>query len=429
MDIIGFPPVPPLELLPLRAQAAIRDRWLERRLQTLLPGLMDRAAIDMWILVAREYNEDPILRTMLPAEWLSARRRTILVLHRREDGVERVAVSRYPVGRAFGSVWNPESEPDQWARLAEVVRERDPKRIGVNLSKSFAHADGLVATERDLLERALPETYRGRLVSAEPLAVGWLESRIPEEMEIYPQLVRLGREIIHAGFTPEALAPGRTSTTDLVWWYRERIQSLGLTAWFQPTVELQRAEPPDPNRGFADKDVEETIRPGDLVHVDLGIVYLGLHTDIQQHAYVLLPGESEPPAGLREGMRLCNRVQDLVAREMRGGRSGNEVLAAVRAACRSEELGATIYSHPLGVHGHAAGATIGLWDQQGGVPGSGDYPVLPSTVWSIELNVRVPVPEWAGREVRIMLEEDAHFDGEELRFLDGRQRALALIRS
>ncbi|MEZ4647369.1 MAG: M24 family metallopeptidase [Candidatus Eisenbacteria bacterium] len=427
MDIPGFDPVPPFRLLPLREQAALRNSWLERRLATVLPALMDRAGIDLWVLVAREYDEDPVLRTMLPAEWLSARRRTLLLLHRTPQGVDAIAVSRYPVGRSFRSVWTPETEPDQWARFAECVSACDPSRIGIDTSPRFAHADGISATERDRLLAALPDPYRGRVVSAEVLAVGWLETRIPEEMEIYPGLVRLGREIIHAGFGPEALSPGTTTTEDLVWWYRERIQSLGLVAWFQPTVEVQRPAPRVSAEIGTRTDGGEVILPGDLVHVDLGVVYAGLHTDTQQHAYVLRDGETSAPPGLEAAMRRCNRVQDLLVAELRPGRSGNDVLAAARAACAKEGLDATLYSHPLGVHGHAAGATIGLWDQQGGVAGSGDYPVHPQTVWSIELNVRADVPEWAGQSVRIMLEEDAHLGADGVVFLDGRQESLALV--
>ena len=471
MELPGFDPISPFRLLSLREQAALRDSWLERRLQTVLPGLMDRAGIDLWVLVAREYDEDPVLRTMLPAEWLSARRRTLLLLHRTPAGVDAIAVSRYAVGRSFRSVWTPEAEPDQWARFAECVEECDPRRIGIDMSPRFAHADGISATERDRLLAALPDRYRGRVVSAEALAVGWLETRIPEEMETYPGLVRLGREIIHAGFGPDALQPGVTTTDDLVWWYRERIQSLGLVAWFQPTVEVQRgpldastqrgptasAETGATQRGpAASSETGATQRglmasaetgtakvgaaatgpagvrtnvilPGDLLHVDLGVVYLGLHSDTQQHAYVLREGETSAPAGLEGAMRQCNQVQDLLMAELRPGRSGNEVLSAARSACESHGLDATLYSHPLGVHGHAAGATIGLWDQQHGVPGPGDYLVYPNTVWSIELNVQANIPEWGGQRVRIMLEEDAYLDADGIRFLDGRQQVLALV--
>ncbi len=428
MALHGFPDVSRLKPLPLREQAQLRNEWIRTRLNTVVPRLMERADIAMWIIIAREYNEDPVFATMAPTEWLSARRRTILVFSRRGDGeVTRTAVARYAVGDFFEAAWDPAVEPDQWACLARVIREQDPKNIAVNMSKSFAHADGLAATDRDDLFAALPSGYlESRVVSAEPLAVGWLETRIPEEMEVYPGLCRLAREIIHEGLSREVIMPGKTTTADLVWWYREKIRALGFHAWFHPTVELQRALPADKDRAFQDKHKEEVIQPGDLVHVDLGIVYMGLHTDTQQHAYVLLPGESEAPEGLRAAMSACNRVQDLLLEEFHPGRTGNEVLAAARRRAMEAGLRPSIYTHPLGVHGHAAGATVGLWDQQDGVSGSGDYRVWADTAWSIELNTQCHVSEW-GRDVLIMLEEDAYLGPEGMKYIDGRQTSLVLL--
>lgn len=436
-------------ILPLRDRAALMDRWLERRLEAVVPGLMRRQGIDLWIVAAREYNEDPVIETMLPATWMAARRRTVLILHDRgearpgagaegegggPDGVERLAVARYDIG-AFPRAWNPEEQPDQWARVAELVAERDPERIAVHRSSTFALADGLTATEDEALMAALPARYRDRVVSGERLAIGWLETRIPEEMEVYPQIVRIAHAIIAEGFSDEAIQPGVTTTEDLVWWYRERVAELALDTWFQPGVSVQRA-PPVGGRGgdtgraegdFSSRPDESVIRPGDLLHVDFGITYLGLNTDTQQHAYVLRRGEADAPEGLKRALAVGNRLQDLLTDEFIAGRTGNEILAAALARAEDEGIEAAIYTHPIGYHGHGAGPTIGLWDQQGGVPGRGDYPLFPNTAHSIELNAAVPVPEWGGERVRIMLEEDAFFDGEETWYIDGRQTELWLI--
>ena len=417
-------------VLSLREQAEFRDRVLLERLETLAPRLMRREGIDVWVLAAREYNEDPVLETMLPATWMAARRRTILVFH--DPGgaapVERLAVARYSIGAFFEKAWDKAEQPDQWARVAELVTERDPARIAIDVSSTFALADGLSHTEHEAFIAALGDEYAGRLVSAERLAIGWLETRIPSELEVYPSLCRIAHTIIAEGLSERAVQPGQSTTKDLEWWYRERIHAAGLQTWFHPSVSVQRATSDEHAGDFSSKPGEERIRRGDLIHVDFGITYLDLNTDTQQHAYVLRPGETEAPQGLRDGLRAGNRLQDLLNAEYAVGRSGNEVLAAARAAAIAEGLVPSIYTHPLGLHGHGAGATIGLWDQQEGVPGRGDYPVQPDTVWSIELNVTVPVPEWDGQEVRIMLEEDAWFDGERVRWLDGRQEELFLIR-
>ena len=424
-------------ILSLREQAEVRDRWLGLRLQRVLPGLMTRTGIDLWIVSAREYAEDPVLETMLPATWLRARRRTILVFgldvsEELHDGpappLECLAVSRYGVGRHFQAAWDPEEEPDQWRALAKLVEQRDPRRIALDVSPVFALADGLSASERDALVAALPAGWDERIVSAEELAVGWLETRTDEELEVYPSLCRMAHAIIAEGLSERAVQPGVTTTTDLEWWFRERVRALGLDTWFHPSVTVQRARDAHASGSFADQGPPETIRRGDLVHVDFGITYLGLNTDTQQHAYVLRAGESEAPSGLRDGLATANRLQDILIAEFATGRTGNQILLAALARAREAGIAATIYTHPLGYHGHGAGPLIGLWDRQEGVPGAGDYPLWPRTAFAIELNAVCEVPEWDGQEARFMLEEDAVFDGRAVRWLAGRQIELLLIR-
>jgi Xaa-Pro aminopeptidase len=417
-------------ILPMRERALVIDRWLEDRVQTVLPGLMRRTGIDLWVLISREYNEDPVLRSFLPATWQSARRRTMLLIHDRGEGqpLETLAIARYDVGATFSKAWDKERHGDQWQRLAQLIAEREPQAIGVNVSDTFALADGMTHTEYGLLKEALAPELRERMVSAEALAIGWLETRSAGEMMVYPQLCRIAHEVIAEGLSEAVIQPGVTTTQDVAWWYRDRVREIGLSAWFHPSVSLQRAESPerDLKTAIAAQDDEAVIRPGDLLHVDFGITYLRLNTDTQQHAYVLRAGESEAPAALRAALATGNRLQDILTEAFVAGRSGNEILAAVRARAEAEGIRGAIYTHPIGNHGHGAGTTIGLWDQQGGVPGAGDYPLYPQTAWSIELYAESDLPAW-GKPVRIMLEEDAFFDGEAVRYLDGRQRELWLI--
>lgn len=415
-------------ILDLKTQGQIRDQWLEERVQTILPELMERSGIDMWILISKEYNEDAVLRTMLPSSWLSARRTTMLVIYKNGEEMETLACARYDVGSVFKKAWDKESQPDQWKRLAEIIQERDPQKIGVNRSPDFGLADGLSSTHYELLLSVLPEKYQQRIVSAEPLAIGWLETRTAAEMIVYRQIVRIAHEIIAEGFSEKVIQPGITTTDEVVWFFRERIRELGMTAWFHPTVDVQRPEPGegDSNRSFSSRPDAAIIQPGDLVHCDFGITYLGLNTDTQENAYILKAGETEAPAYLKEAFKKGLATMDFLTNEFSTGRTGNEILADALRKGKAAGLQPTIYTHPIGYHGHGAGPTIGLWDQQGGVPGKGDYPMYPNTAYSIELNTRVFIPEW-NKEIRMMMEEDAFFDGEKVEYIDGRATQLLLV--
>ena len=211
---------------------------------------------------------------------------------------------------------------------------------------------------------------------------------------------------------------------------RQKIRDLGFLAWFQPSIDLQAEDVDMIPMGRSKIEGERrTIMPGDLIHCDVGFRYLGLHTDVQQNAYVLKPGEINAPEGLKKAITLGNRLQDIHAESMITGRTGNEILKAAREKAKTEGIKASIYTHPIGFHGHAAGPIIGLWDNQRGVPGMGDYELFNDTCYSIELNVRCGIPEWGGKQIRMSLEQDAVFTKGKLRFLAGRQKKLHLVGS
>ncbi len=418
------------KILSMQERAEVTDRWLKERVETVLPTIMRRSGIDMWVIIAREYNEDPVIKTLLPATWQSARRTTMLIAYDPGEGkpLETFGMSRYNTGELFKTVWNKEQQPDQWQALAEMIVDKNPKKIGINKSETFALADGISSTHYEKLISVLPKTYQSRVVGAEDIAIGWLETRTESEMLVYQNIVRIAHQIIAEGFSEKVIQPGITTTNDVVWWYRDRIRELGFTAWFHPSVSIQRKDPEsfDHLRSFSERPEQQVIYPGDLLHVDFGITYLRLNTDTQQHAYVLKSGEREVPGFLKEAFKKGNRVQDILTSNFKEGRSGNEILKATLDQCKAEDLKGVIYTHPIGFHGHAAGPTIGLWDQQGGVPGKGDYPLYKNTAHSIELNAGVFLPEW-DKEIRIMLEEDAFFDGENVRYIDGRQTEIMTI--
>ena len=418
------------QILSEREQSRVVDEILQERFNTVLPMLMERTGIDMWLIISREYNEDPVLRTMLPSTWLSARRTTMIVFFNdsKTKKIEKLAIARYNVGESIKASWDMKKFPDQFDALLDIIKTRSPKKIAINTSKDFGHADGLDHTHYVMLMEKLGKELSGRVVSAEPLAVGWMETRTEREMQIYTQLVRISHDIIKEGFSDKVITPGITTSDDLVWWFRQKVTSLGLTTWFHPSVSIQRSDSLsfEHLRNFSDRPKDDVVRPGDLLHVDFGITYLRLNTDVQQHAYVLLPGETDAPASIKKAFANGNRLQDILTSNYRTGRSGNEILLASLNQAKSEGIVPSIYTHPLGFNGHAAGPTVGMWDMQEGVPGSGDYKLYPNTAYSIELNASTDIPEWK-KSIRIMLEEDGFYDGKEFRFIQGRQKELYLL--
>ncbi len=415
----ALPPIPSL-----REQAQLRNAWTAERLDTIVPALMREQGFDMWVMIAREYLEDPVVATMLDAESMHARRRTILVFFDPGEGkpVERMTVSRYGIGGLFAPAWTPETQPDQWKRLAELIAARDAKKIAVNVSAGTAFGDGLTHSQYQDFAAALPEPLRARIVPAEELAVGWLETRTTAEMARYPEIVRTAHAIIAEGMSDKVITPGRTTAGDVVWWFRERIAGLKLATWFHPSVSIFRQGVPQELSGG------EVIRPGDMLWTDFGIMHMGLATDTQHLAYVLRPGETDAPAGLKAGLAAANRVQDALTSSFQTGLSGNDILARAREKALAQGLNPSIYSHPIGFHGHGAGTAIGFWDDQTPTD-RGARKLRPNTAWSIELSQTQTVPEWGGQMVTFRTEEDAFFDGREVRYLDGRQKAFHLIQT
>ncbi|MEL6698101.1 MAG: M24 family metallopeptidase [Bacteroidota bacterium] len=416
------------DILDEQTRAQVVDEILQDRMETLLPELMKREGIDMWILISREYNEDPVMKTMLPSTWLSARRRTMMVFSLNGEKLDKVAIARYSVGKLLRGEWNLNVYPDQWEALMSIIQDKDPKTIGLNYSENFALADGLVKTEYQTFMEKLPTGYEDRIVSAEKLAIAWLETRSPRERELYDTICAIGHQILQEAFSADVITAGKTTTDDVIWWLRNRVTDLGLDTWFHPSVSIQRSTMADNAflRSFSSRPEDQIIQYGDLLHVDFGITYLRLNSDQQQHFYMLKPGETEIPQGLVKAFERGNRLQDILVGQFIPGKSGNQILRDALTQAKEEGITASIYTHPIGFHGHAAGPTIGLWDQQGGVKGRGDYPLFANTAYSIELFAASEVPEW-NKIIRIMLEEDGIYEADGFRFLDGRAERIFSI--
>ena len=420
------------DILLEKDRAVLKDELLEDRFTNLLPSLMDKTDIDMWLLISREYNEDPILKTMLPATWLNARRRTIIVFYRNKekDTLERLAVARYDIGKSIKSAWDKEQEPNQWKALEKIIAERNPSKIGINTSTHFALADGLVKTDFDELQANMPEEIISKFVSAEPLGIAWIETRTEKEMKLFRKLVKITHDIIDEAFSSKTITPGETSTEDVVWFMRQKVTDLGLETWFHPTIDIQRDNEALKSHieSFSKSKAVEIIQKGDLLHCDFGITYVGLNTDCQQHAYVLKDDETEVPQFLTDAFKKGNRLQDILTTNMEAGKTGNQILEESLTQAKSEGLMPSIYTHPLGKYGHSAGTTIGMWDSQNGVPFTGDYPLQKNTAYAIELNTTVKIEEW-NKNIRIMLEEAGYFGDNTFEYVNERQTAIKPIKT
>lgn len=399
----------------LQEQAELQQRWLQERLEVNLPAVMREQGVDMWVVPMREYNEDPVFRALVSATSFAARRRTIYVFFDRgeELGVERLALGGGSMGGLYeayrasrpteqagvqAELWGSQ----QWLLLADVIRERDPQAIAVNAHPEHNFADGLTAAEWEQMRDAMGEEYASRVVRNPRVAIDYLALRVPAMTPAYRKMQTYVHQIIATAFSNAVITPGETTTDEVVWWMRQRVHDLGFGSWFQPSVSVQR-------QGVlpADMPANPVIERGDVLHTDFGIYVMRMATDTQHMGYVLREGEFSAPEGLQLALANANRLQDILLEEMVPGRTGNEVLYETLEAMNAEGLNGTMYTHPIGDHGHGAGPLIGMWDYQEGVPGRGDVPVLKNMWFSTELQVTTAIPEWDGQQVRMMLEEEA----------------------
>lgn len=404
------------------------NEWLKWRLDHIIPDLMRREGIDMWLVINREYNEDPVYLSMQPEPTMYARRTSILIFHDQgaDKGVQRLSGSYYGSGNWYKGTWVDKTKK-QFESLAEVIKNLDPKKIGINTSNDWAFGDGLSASLKEKLEKALGPELSSRFVSAENLCIGWLETRSPQELSVYRHIAGIAHDIIAEFYSNRVITPGITSTEDVVWWIRQKVTDLGLEAWFQPSISIQRS------KKDADmvKDNPRIIQRGDVLHCDVGIVYLGLCTDMQLQAYVCRIGENDAPDGLKEALRQTIEVGTIFRSEFQAGRSGNAVVQAAMDKATAKGLRPLIYSHPVGFHGHAAGPPMDarpLGNVPEGNSARGEYPLYLNTCYAIEYSCTTSVPEWDGQDVRIGFEETAAFTIDGCDFVDGSQKKYFLIK-
>ncbi|MFW6140183.1 MAG: M24 family metallopeptidase [Acidobacteriota bacterium] len=415
-------------ILPEKKRAEVMNEWLKWRLENIIPQLMRKENIDLWLIINREYNEDPVYMSLVPEPTMAARRTSILIFDDQgpDNGVKRLSGSYYGMGDWYKTTWK-DKKKKQFESLAEVIKEINPKKIGINISPTFRFGDGLTASLKEKLEKALGPDLSSRFVSAENLCLGWLETRSPQELSVYRHICGIAHDIIAEFFSNKVITPDITTTNDVVWWIRQKFTDLGLDTWFQPSVSIQRYK----KTAEKYKENPDVIRRGDLLHCDIGIKYLGLCTDMQWQAYVCKIGEEEAPEGLGKALERTLKVADIFMNEFKEGRTGNEITDSAMKKATEAGLRPLIYSHPLGLHGHAAGCSMDARAPETapeGIRVEMEYPLHPNTCYAIEFSSTTSVPEWDGQDVRIGFEEDGVFTKDGCHFIDGCQKKILLIK-
>jgi Xaa-Pro aminopeptidase len=408
----------------MRQRDKIIYRVLQKRLDAILPMAMREAGIDMWLVLCQEDDLDPVFTTFIPMNTWCPILQVLVFTDRGEAGIERINLSMTNTHGLYDQPWKGRHHEEQWSLLREIVRERDPQCIGINVGSIQWAAGGLTQNLYTQLVAALPQTYVDRLVSAEPLATRWLATLSDDEIELYEHIAHVAHQILAECYSRQAIVPGVTTTDDLVWYYWQRAANLGLELAFRPFFNLVRSDAVKARFG----EEEKTIRPGDLIHSDVGIRYLRLNSDHQEWAYVRRAGERDAPEGLKQLMAQGNRLQDVFMAEFQRGLTGNELLRNILTRARKEGIpGPKVYSHSLGLFLHEPGPLIGLPWEQTRNEGRGDVRLEYGNCFTMELSVRDRIPEWGGQEVTMALEQDVAYTRQGCYPIDGRQTAFYLI--
>ncbi len=417
-------------LLPLSEQIAVREGWLVRRHELLLP-MMRRHGVGMWIVVNEEFHDDPLTQHVAPPRPYTGNRDIFVFVDGGGEGLKKYAITGYIEENLARFFEAPSGEPLPAAATLKALYDRwKPGTIALGAGGSRGQTRSLGEDSHRFISEAMGPEAVARFIPAAPLVIEYLDTRLPEEREHYRAAVAVTEEIVRRALSPQVVVPGRTTVGDVRRALYDMLWAAGVRTWFQPDLRVQRAsEENATSRGFLAVARESVvIQPGDLVHIDFGITYMGFDTDWQKMAYVLKPGETTAPAGLQAALRNTNTLQDaLMLRHARPGLTGGAVFSATMAEMKERGIEAMIYSHPLGTHGHALGASIDFRSAQRATAATQAPTLRPGSYMSIELNTATPVPEWGGKKVFVMMEDCAYLTPEGYRFFLPRQEAFYLI--
>jgi Xaa-Pro dipeptidase len=431
------PPEKMPQLLPWSQQIAVREGWLGKR-HAMLLDMMRRHNVDMWIIVNEEFHNDPITEYIAPPRVYTGGRDIFVFVDTGEKGLRKIAITGYSeesVQKFFESADDPQPADKQLRALWDTYH---PAHIALGIDGRRGVTRSLTKSSHDYLADKMGAEAAQHFVPAQDLITEFLDTRIPEEFDTYNQMVIVTDRLTKRALSNEVITPGKTTVGDVRRWFYDQLWENRVSTWFQPDLRVQRkGMDSSKSRGFLAVAKEGTvIEPGDLVHIDFGITYMGLNTDWQKMAYVLLPGEKDVPAGLKQAIKNTNDLQDaMMLRAARPGRTGGEVYKLTMDEMAQKGITAMIYSHPIGDEGHGLGASIDFRAAQTvnptheAVNASAAQTLRNGSYLSVELNTQTAIPEWGGQKIYVMEEDDAYLTDDGYKFFQPRQMEFYLIQS
>jgi len=395
------------------SQEAMR-RWRKMnqvrndKFNLVLPEVMKENNIDMWIIMNREGNLDPLYSDMGEG-YVGSFGSYYIFTDRGGDRIERASLGNDGYLLKQGGAYDYFGSVDE---LKEFVTARDPKSIGLNISKNIGGADGLTHSGFLELTEILGKKYADRFVSAEKLVSDFRSRRVASEIAIYGEAGEFSYSIAERALSNEVITPGITTLEDVAWWMKEQQFKNNLGSSFgMPSVYITG---PD---GVEASSNDRIIQGGDVIMIDWGVGLMNMFTDMKRIAYVLKEGETRVPAGIQNAFDQSMKVRDIIQKTIKPGVTAKESEEAVYKALSAggfnrmagfnqfTDLDITdviIGCHSVGNWGHGIGPSIAYWN-----PVRINYELRPSNLISIEFFAYTKIPEWGGKKLRVPIEDDA----------------------
>ena len=418
--------------LPAFAQEA-RRRWeMERQIrldkfEQVLPRAMRDNGIDMWIVAAKENHYDPL--------WKDLGRGYItgigyyVFTDRGGDRIERAALGPSGYLLAESGAYDTIAPA---ATLAEYVRSRDPKKIGLNMSEQIGPADGLSVTMFAHLKKTLGEPYASRFVTAEKLVADYRSHRVAAEIVAFGEAAGIAIQLTERALSNEVITPGKTTLEDVAWWMQDRLLDRALGSEFDmPSVYVTGPA------GIVATSSSRIIQPGDVMMIDWGVQLMNFWTDVKRVAYVLKPGETAPPRRIQAAFDKAISVRDVVKKAIKVGVRADETMKRMDAALQAAGFGVIEFNrpnkddktdvtygfHPVGNTGHDIGPSLTTWQ-----PFQSTFVMHAQHMFSFEYFAYSPIAEWGGAKLRIPIEDDAILTDAGIQFLHPANYRLLVIK-